>query len=177
MPGKSRLFCGAVATVLLCLGGVPIQAGDIEAEALPGEAAWLRTQPRAPLWIISKSARCWRFNTWVARTPEEFSRGLMYVQHLDDDGGMFFAMHAEREISMWMRNTYISLDILFADMSGEIITIYENTTPLSLDYITSEEPAFAVLELPAGAVAKRNISVGDRLRHAHFGNSGCHDQN
>lgn len=180
-PGFPSVFTNfawyAAMTILwLCLGGAPVLADDVRHDPLPGEASWLRSQPLTPLWITSKSARCWRFNTWVARTPEQFSRGLMFVRQLDEDGGMLFAMQAQREISMWMRNTFIPLDILFADASGKIITIHENAVPLSLDHISSGRPAYAVLELVAGSVAKRSISQGDRIRHAHFGNGGCRDK-
>ncbi len=89
---------------------------------------------------------------------------------------MLFAMQIERDISMWMRNTYIPLDILFADASGKIIKIHANAEPHSLDHIGSGQSVRAVLELPGGAAAARGIQVGDYVRHEHFGNSGCHDQ-
>ncbi|NNF51963.1 MAG: DUF192 domain-containing protein [Gammaproteobacteria bacterium] len=176
MPPKCSYLLGAFATIYLSLASIAAIADEPAAEALPGAASWLRYEPRMPLWVVSRTARCWPFNIWVARTPEQFTRGLMFVRQLHDDGGMLFAMQAEREISMWMRNTFIALDILFADASGKIIKIHENATPLSLEHISSDGLAYAVLELPAGAVAKRNISAGDQLRHAHFGNSGCQTQ-
>jgi len=175
MLPKCSFITGAVAALYFSQAMVPAHADEAAVEALPETAAWLRAAPRLPLWIVSSSARCWRFNVWVARTPEEFARGLMFVRKLAEDGGMLFAMEAEREISMWMRNTFVSLDILFADARGKIIKIHENATPHSLDHISSDGMAFAVLELPAGAAAKRSLSAGDMLRHAHFGNSGCSD--
>lgn len=175
-PAKVIAGYCAAAALWLGLALAPALADVAAVEPLPGKASWLRSQPLTPLWITSKTARCWRFNTWVARTPEEFSRGLMFVRKLDDDGGMLFALSEEREISMWMRNTYVPLDILFADAAGTIISIYENAVPLTLDHMSSGQPAFAVLELSAGSVASRGISPGDRIRHAHFGNGGCQDK-
>lgn len=176
MTQRSNALCCAMAALWLSLAGTSAAGDNMTDEALPAGAAWLKAQPLSPLWIVSKSAKCWQFQTWVARTPEQFSRGLMFVKKLHDNGGMLFAMQNEREISMWMRNTFVSLDILFADITGTIISIHENATPLSLDHISSGGPAYAVLELPAGAAAERNISEGDRLRHAHFGNAGCQDE-
>lgn len=175
MTLKSSFYLGALVAMCLKMAMQPVHADTPTTEALPGAAAWLRTEPRLPLWIVSSSAKCWRFDTWVARSPDEFARGLMFVRKLDDEGGMLFAMRSSREISMWMRNTFVSLDILFADASGKIIKIHESATPLSLEHISSDGLARAVLELPAGAVARRGIVTGDLLRHPHFGNSGCHD--
>lgn len=100
----------------------------------------------------------------------------MYVTQLEVDGGMLFAMQVPRDISMWMRNTYIPLDIIFADASGRITKIHANAEPHSLDHISSGQSVKAVLELAGGAAAARGIQVGDYLRHQHFGNSGCHDE-
>ncbi len=163
----------ALALLFACL--LMTVASADEGEALPVEATWLRFQPVTPLWVATRMARCWRFRIWVARTPQEFSRGLMFVQELDDDLGMLFAMQAEREISMWMRNTFIPLDILFADAQGTIVKIHENAIPHSLDYISSEQAVYAVLELPGGAASRRGIHAGDQIRHAHFGTAYCYD--
>lgn len=165
------LLHAALAALLLIACTLAVQSDETLDEALPDAAAWLRTQPLTDLWIISGTARCWRFRVWVARTPEQFSRGLMYVRQLEQDGGMLFAMQSERDIAMWMRNTYIPLDILFADARGTIIKIHADATPLSLDEISSGAAAYAVVEIPGGTAAQRGIMVGDRLRHAHFGNT------
>lgn len=172
---STRFIAVHALVAALCLATLspPAMAVTDEESALPQAAAWLRDRPRLPLWIISPGARCLRFNVWVAQSAEEFSRGLMYVRRLESDGGMLFAMQAEREISMWMRNTVIPLDLLFADASGRIFTIHENAEPLSLAHRSSEGLASAVLELPGGTVARLGIAIGDRIRHAHFGTSGC----
>ena len=137
---------------------------------------WLRYEPVSALWVVSSSARCSEFRVWVADSPEDFRRGLMFVRSLPEDSGMLFAMEEEREISMWMRNTYIPLDMLFMDRTGTIVTIHERTKPMTLDGRPSGTKVFAVLELPGGTVARLRIRIGDRVRHAHFGNRGCHDR-
>ncbi len=163
---------------LLCLLAWPNTAGASDRyddDPLPAGAGWLKQQPLTPLAVVSQSARCWRFRVWVARSPEQFARGLMFVRRLAPDGGMLFALTEERDISMWMRNTYISLDILFANKDGRIVTIHQHAKPHSLNQIHSGQPVGAVLELPAGTVDARGITVGDYLRHHHFGNRGCQD--
>lgn len=139
------------------------------------DANWLASKPVTPLWVVSQSARCWRFSIWTAQTPQEFTRGLMFVKALPNDAGMLFGLGTEREISMWMRNTYIPLDILFVDADGTIVRIHENAEPFSLDYIPSGQAVYAVLELAGGATRQRGIQPGDRLRHRYFGNDGCQD--
>ena len=87
----------------------------------------------------------------------------MFVRHLEDDQGMLFLYPAERTLSMWMKNTYIPLDMLFIDSSGKIVHVVHDTEPLSLDTIESVEPASAVLELKAGTARRLKIAPGARV--------------
>ncbi len=171
MGRSGGLFHGGVAALalvaLLCAPMNPLSAGQ--------DASWLKTKPVTPLWIVSPDARCWRFHVWVASTPVEFTRGLMFVKALPDDAGMLFGLGNEREISMWMRNTFIPLDILFVDASGKIVKLHENAEPLSLDHISSGQAVYAVLELPGGAARTRGIQPGDSVRHVYFGTGDCQE--
>ena len=72
-------------------------------------------------------------------------------------------------MTMWMKNTYVALDMIFADESGRILGITRNTTPLSTALITSPGNVAAVLEILAGESDRRGITVGDRLMHSAFG--------
>src|SRR5690606_37667158 len=83
--------------------------------------------PRASVEITS-GERVHRFDVWVADTPERQAQGLMYVRDLDADSGMLFVHAAPREVSMWMKNTYIPLDMLFIDRCGRIVRIAHETT-------------------------------------------------
>ena len=109
------------------------------------------------------------FNVEVVREETERNRGLMYRKTLTDNAGMLFDYDPPQEVAFWMKNTLISLDIIFMDANGRIITIAADTTPLSLDRIPSHGVARGVLEIKGGLVAKRGIKVGDRVRHALFG--------
>jgi uncharacterized membrane protein (UPF0127 family) len=89
--------------------------------------------------IISASEHaCYLFDIYVATTPAQQTRGLMYVRYLPDTTGMLFVYRQPRVLSMWMKNTYIPLDILFIRADGSIANIETNTVPLSLDSIAAE---------------------------------------
>ncbi|HEX2655603.1 MAG TPA: DUF192 domain-containing protein [Xanthobacteraceae bacterium] len=103
------------------------------------------------------------FSVELAVTPDERSRGLMYRKELPEGRGMLFDFEREQEISMWMQNTYISLDMIFIGRNGRILRIAENTEPLSTKIISSGPPALAVLEVIGGTAKKLGIRPGDRV--------------
>jgi len=102
----------------------------------------------------------------IADTKEKQTRGLMYRTHLKIDSGMIFVFgntHPQ-PIAMWMKNTYIPLDMLFLDESKTIIGIAQNTEPLNLKIIQpTTKPSTYVIELNAGEVKKHNIKLGDKV--------------
>lgn len=108
------------------------------------------------------------FNVEIARTAEERERGLMYRKELPDGQGMLFDFSPEQEVSMWMRNTYVSLDMIFIRADGRILRIAENTKPLSERIISSGGPVKAVLEVVAGTARKDGIAAGDRVASPLF---------
>jgi uncharacterized protein len=112
---------------------------------------------------IRGDATAHQFKVWVADTPSRQSQGLMFVRDLPADQGMVF-IHAEpRLASMWMKNTFIELDMIFIAPDGRIAKIAQRTKPHSLDTIASEVPVKAVLELKGGEAARRKLRVGDRV--------------
>ncbi len=90
-------------------------------------------------------------------------RGLMYVRHLPDFSGMLFVYSRPQLLSMWMKNTYISLDILFIRADGSIANIEKDTKPLSLDSISAIEPLHFALELNAGITERLKIDTQSRV--------------
>ena len=106
----------------------------------------------------------------VELAEDDWSRmqGLMFRYKLEDNQGMFFIMPTETYQSFWMRNTYLSLDMIFIDENMEIVEIYENAFPLSDDFIQSSYPAKYVLEVLAGMSLKNSIRVGDFVRFERF---------
>jgi uncharacterized protein len=103
------------------------------------------------------------FSVELAVTDEERERGLMFRKHLPEGQGMLFDFKREQEVSMWMENTYIPLDMIFIRRDGRIWRIAENTEPLSRAIISSDGPVLAVLEVIGGTAKKLGIAPGDRV--------------
>lgn len=120
-----------------------------------------------PLEIVTRNG-VQVFSVEMATTEEEKQTGLMYRKELPDGKGMLFDFNPEQEISMWMKNTYVSLDMIFIRADGRILRIAENTEPLSTKIISSRGPARAVLEVVAGTAQKYGIRPGDRVGHPLF---------
>lgn len=120
-----------------------------------------------PLEIVTKSG-VQTFSVEMAVTEEQKSNGLMYRKELADGRGMLFDFSPEQPISMWMKNTFISLDMIFIAGDGRITRIAENTEPHSTKIISSGGPARAVLEVIAGTAQKYGIAPGDRIGHFLF---------
>ena len=108
------------------------------------------------------------FTVEIADTDELRARGLMFRQRLPEDRGMLFDFGTPRPVAMWMKNTYISLDMLFIREDGTIAYIAENTVPKSLDTVGISEPVLAVLELAGGTSKKLGIRAGDTVYHRLF---------
>jgi uncharacterized membrane protein (UPF0127 family) len=87
----------------------------------------------------------------------------MYVTDLPADRAMLFMLAAPREMNMWMKNTYIPLDMLFIDDQGRIHKIAPMTEPHSLTTVSSGGKVGAVLEIRGGEAARRGLKVGDRV--------------
>jgi uncharacterized protein len=120
-----------------------------------------------PLEIATKSG-VQVFSVEMATTEEEKQTGLMHRKELPDGKGMLFDFSPEQQISMWMKNTYISLDMIFIRADGRILRIAENTEPLSTRIISSGGLAKGVLEVIAGTAQKYGIQPGDRVAHPLF---------
>lgn len=108
------------------------------------------------------------FSVEVATTEEEKRTGLMYRKELPDGRGMLFDFSPEQEVSMWMKNTFIPLDMIFIRADGRILRIAENTVPQSTKIIPSRGLAKGVLEVIAGTAKKYGIAPGDRVAHPLF---------
>jgi uncharacterized membrane protein (UPF0127 family) len=103
------------------------------------------------------------FSVELAVTDEERQRGLMYRRSVPEFYGMLFDFKHDQEVAMWMKNTYVSLDMIFIQSDGRIRTIAENTETESEKIIPSRGPVRAVLEVAAGTARKLGIQPGDRV--------------
>jgi uncharacterized membrane protein (UPF0127 family) len=104
----------------------------------------------------------------ITDTQEEKAQGLMFRTRLDDKSGMLFFYETPQEITMWMRNTYIPLDMVFIRANGTVHRIETRTEPLSEDIIASRGDVTACLELAGGAAERLGLKPGDRVEHRFF---------
>jgi uncharacterized membrane protein (UPF0127 family) len=146
------------AAALLALACLPLQA------ATPGEPTGKPQALATRTLTITGKHRPIHFKVEVARTEIEQEIGLMNRKTMPADHGMVFPLVPERMATFWMRNTYLSLDMIFIRGDGTISSIAPNVKPLSDDITGSFEPVAAVLELNAGAAAKAGIKPGDKVR-------------
>jgi uncharacterized membrane protein (UPF0127 family) len=110
------------------------------------------------------------FQVELAATEKERQVGLMYRRKLARDAGMLFDYLTPQPVAMWMKNTYIPLDMLFIAADGRVVNIAKRTVPHSLASIASAGRVRAVLELSAGTTDRLDIKPGDLVRHRVFGN-------
>lgn len=155
----ARLPRAACAVLLLGAGGAGLAQSPAPLD--------LATFPRASLEIVhharGQAAHRYRFDVWVADTAQRAEQGLMFVRDLPASRGMVFPFRPPRVENMWMKNTYIELDMLFIAADGRIVKIIERARPLSLETLSSDAPVGAVLELRGGEVRHLGLEVGDRV--------------
>lgn len=141
---------GVTVTLALLLSGQSYTASELDAAFGKGT-----------LIISASKNACYRFNVWLAVSNKQHSRGLMHVRNMAADAGMLFIYTAPDRRSMWMKNTYIPLDMLFIRDDGTISSLVSQTEPLSLRSISSIEPVTFVLELNAGVTDRLKIVAGN----------------
>ncbi|QDH33080.1 DUF192 domain-containing protein [Porphyrobacter sp. YT40] len=115
--------------------------------------------------VVESGGKRLPFKVELADTGEAQARGLMFRTELGDFEGMIFPSATPEPRSFWMKNTPLSLDIIFIGPDGRIANIAANTTPYSLDSVPSKGPASAVLELRGGRAAALGIVPGDRVSY------------
>ncbi len=103
------------------------------------------------------------FRVWIADDPNRRSQGLMFVKSLPADHGMLFVFEYPQQASFWMKDTPLSLDIVFIGPDGGIVNIARDTEPFSLQPIDSVAPVTTVLELAAGTAKRIGLARGDRV--------------
>ena len=110
------------------------------------------------------------FTVEIAETSYQRALGLQNRKVMPANQGMLFDFKQKAPVTMWMKNTYISLDMFFIDQNGMIINVARNTEPQSLKHIRSAGPVKAVLEVLAGTAKQLNIRAGDKVIHSIFAN-------
>jgi uncharacterized protein len=117
----------------------------------------------ARLEIINDSGETLAFDVYLAQTDEQRQRGLMFVRSMPEQTGMLFVYNEDDVHSMWMKNTYIPLDMVFALGDGRVSSVIRDAVPLSLKSLASKEPVRYVLELNAGTARRFEIGQNSRI--------------
>jgi uncharacterized protein len=150
-----RRFIAWTAAVLLA--GAP-RAWALEPAHLV--AGFDRTQAM----LETSGPRCLLLEVYLALTPEQRLQGLMHVEQMAEFEGMYFGYGIQQvEITLWMKNTIIPLDMLFIDRDGKVAGIARDTKPFSTERISSGVPVAGVLEVNAGFARRWRVARGTRL--------------
>lgn len=113
--------------------------------------------------ILNSSGEKIAFDVEIADTPQKSAKGLMFRTSLSENRGMLFVAPYDQVWTMWMKNTYIPLDMIYFKRSGEIVKVIKNARPHDLTHLSSDEPVAGVLEIGGGLADKFGIGVGDLL--------------
>ena len=152
-----------VLPLLLVLPACSPQA----AEKAPPTAQQASVHPVSGLEVIpltiTSLGKTHRFRVEVARSPQEQARGLMFRTEMGPNEGMLFPYDPPRVLSFWMKNTVLSLDLIFIGPDRRVINVAANAVPYSEASIVSEAPAIATLELNAGRAKELGIVAGARV--------------
>ena len=147
---RRELLLGAVAMIATA-------AGRARAASFPISRLTIETARGRFVFTVEVA------NTWALRM-----QGLQHRRALAPGTGMLFDFREPQPVSMWMKNTYVSLDMIFIDAQGIVFSIAERTRPLSLDPIPSGGVVLGVLEVPAGTADSLGLRPGDRVHHPMF---------
>jgi uncharacterized membrane protein (UPF0127 family) len=160
MKSPARALFPRVLTALLVAGLALFVACNSQAQT--AQLLDLDSYPKSTLEIQS-GREVHRFDIWIAASPAQQTQGLMFVRDLPENRGMLFLAKPPRVFNLWMKNTFIPLDMVFIAPDGRIAKIVAQTTPHSLETVSSTVVVGAVLELKGGEAARRALQVGDRV--------------
>ncbi len=146
-----------------------IMAGCVSAPASARHATSASRVHVEPLEIVDAKGKVSHFSVEFVDTEATRNRGLMFRKSLAPSAGMLFDFkETEYNVSFWMKNTLIPLDLLFIDKDGRIINVHREAIPLDETPIPAGGPIRGVLEIPGGRAQELGIMPGDKVRHRIF---------
>jgi hypothetical protein len=171
---RKILIWGLVVITLVVAVGITIvktmslQSGETHSQKKSASGEVMR-EPKFEkegelLFLKEDSSEIKKIDIEISETPNERQMGLMYRTSMPDSVGMLFIFERPHRQYFWMKNTYISLDIIYADEKKKIVSIQKYTIPFSEDPIPSYYSAKYVIEVTAGFCDKNKIAVGDSFR-------------
>ena len=155
----------AVSLIVILLSAISVPA-DLHAQSAGGLTSFGTGQ-----LTIKSGAKSHRFSVEIAQTQRQHTQGLMFRRKMAAEAGMLFVYRRDEPTAMWMKNTFIPLDMLFIGSDGVIEKIAERTVPMSEAVISSGGQVVAVLELNAGTASRLGIKPGDRVVSTALGNA------
>lgn len=164
--GRAAVWAALLHSAAACAVGLP---GTGAAIAEPRAAAGAAAHEERLELVTAGGVHV--LDVEIAATPEKQALGLMYRTSLPETKGMLFPHKQPRELTMWMRNTYIPLDMVFIRSDGTVHRIEARTEPLSDRIISSGGPVSAVLEIAGGGAERMGLKPGDKVRHPVFGSA------
>lgn len=141
-------FAGALCALLFCLLAAPLSAAELS---------------QSTLTIVAPNGTQHMFSVEVAASRAARETGLMHRRSVPDGTGLLFVFPKPQPVMMWMKDTLVSLDMLFIDARGHVAGLAENTTPMDETIIPSPGDAAYVLELAGGAAKRIGLAKGDRV--------------
>ena len=156
---RQALFVLAAMAVLIAMPACSPQPASQKPQAAGLDTIFERDE----LVIVANDGSRHSFDVYIATSFDQQRRGLMFVRHLPERTGMLFVYEDAAIRSMWMKNTFIPLDIVFARADGTVSSVIHNTEPRSERSLSAVEPVRFVLELNAGVARRNNIGAGSRL--------------
>ena len=154
----------------LILGLVLMLAAACTSSGHGDELAPQSGLPVEKLQIVTHDGRVHNFKVEIADNDSSRERGLMFRKSLAPDAGMLFDFKTPQDVSFWMKNTLIPLDMVFIDEHGMVVNVAANATPLSEANIPSAAPVLGVLEIRGGRAAEIGVQAGDQVHERIFGN-------
>ena len=154
----------------LILGLVLVLAAACSSSGRGGELGPQSGLPVESLQIVTHDGHVHRFKVEIADNDASRERGLMFRKSLAPDAGMLFDFKSPQDVSFWMKNTLIPLDMVFIDEHGVVVNVAANATPLSEANIPSAAPVLGVLEIRGGRAAELGVQAGDVVHERIFGN-------
>lgn len=157
--------------VFLAMAGLMFYAAfDAAAIKRREESAKMQTGFYHQTIIVKPTGEKIVFDTQIADTPQKSMKGLMFYKSLPENQGMLFIAPDDQVWTMWMKNTYIPLDMIYFKRNGEIVKIIKNARPHDLTHLSSDIPVAGVLEIGGGLADKFNIAAGDILFNEKINN-------
>jgi uncharacterized membrane protein (UPF0127 family) len=156
---RREMIASLIWAALVWTAALPVAASPQQPEPLSAF-------PQSLLAVRTAAGSVINFKIWTADTPGRKEQGLMYVREMDEHAGMWFLFPSPERQAMWMKNTFLSLDLVFVNSAGRIDHIAARAVPLSLAIIQSPRPVVGVLELNGGACERLGIHEGDLVLHS-----------